>query len=118
VSEPNNFFFIAFDGAEAVGYVKLKDGASPPALENISSLEIARIYVSKKSIGNGIGRLLMEQCIAFAKEKNKELLWLGVWEKNQRAIDFYQRWGFEKFSDHYFQLGDDIQQDWLMKKKL
>jgi len=48
----------------------------------------------------------------------KEIVWLGVWEKNNRAISFYKKWGFEKFGEHSFTLGDDIQNDWLMKKEL
>jgi ribosomal protein S18 acetylase RimI-like enzyme len=48
----------------------------------------------------------------------KQALWLGVWEKNERAINFYHRWGFEKFGEHDFILGDDVQTDWLMKKEL
>ena len=40
----------------------------------------------------------------------------GVWEKNYRAIEFYTKWGFEKFDDTDFLLGDEVQKDWLMKK--
>jgi len=60
----------------------------------------------------------MEHCIKLAAEKNKELIWLGVWERNQRAISFYQKFGFEKFGEHDFVLGNDVQTDWLMKKML
>jgi ribosomal protein S18 acetylase RimI-like enzyme len=60
----------------------------------------------------------MQQCIDIALEKEKELLWLGVWEHNHRAIGFYKKWGFEKFSTHTFMLGNDAQTDWLMKKEL
>ena len=41
-----------------------------------------------------------------------------MWEKNQRAIDFYKAFGFEKFDETRFLLGKDIQNDWLMKKVL
>jgi ribosomal protein S18 acetylase RimI-like enzyme len=60
----------------------------------------------------------MQSCIAIAKQKAKEVVWLGVWEKNQRAIDFYLKFGFEKFGECDFLLGDDVQRDWLMKKHL
>ena len=49
---------------------------------------------------------------------NKQVIWLSVWEKNQRAIDFYNRWGFEKFADHTFILGNEVQNDWLLKKEI
>ena len=60
----------------------------------------------------------MQRSIDICREKNKEVLWLGVWEKNQRAIDFYTRWGFEKFDETTFLLGDDLQNDWLMRKTI
>ncbi len=60
----------------------------------------------------------MEQCIAVASQKQKEVIWLGVWKQNHSAISFYHKWGFEKFSTHQFILGDDVQTDWLMKKTL
>ncbi len=81
-------------------------------------MEIARLYVSKDAIGNGVGKLLMQESISIAKQRGKSLIWLGVWEHNKRAIDFYTKWGFEKFATHFFKLGDDNQTDWLMKKSL
>ena len=87
-------------------------------LGNRNSIEIARIYAATNAIGKGVGKTLMQKCIEIAQEKKKDVLWLGVWEKNNRAIDFYIKWGFEKFSTHIFMLGDDPQTDWLMKKEL
>jgi ribosomal protein S18 acetylase RimI-like enzyme len=43
-------------------------------------------------------------------------VWLGVWEKNLRAISFYEKNGFIAFDQHIFQLGDDRQTDIMMKK--
>ena len=87
-------------------------------MENGTALEIARIYAVQKSIGKGVGRALMQHCIEIARQRNFRIIWLGVWEKNQKAITFYSKWGFEKFGDHMFMLGNDPQTDWLMKKVL
>jgi ribosomal protein S18 acetylase RimI-like enzyme len=81
-------------------------------------MELARLYAETKWIGKGAGKALMEASIKIAKQKGMSVLWLGVWEKNPKAINFYQRFGFEKFSDADFRLGNDIQKDWLMKKVL
>ena len=107
--KPNHFFYLAIQDTEPAGYLFLKD---EPALD---SIEISRIYVRKPFIGKGAGRLLMETAISFAKTRNKTSLWLGVWEQNHRAIRFYESFGFKKFSEHDFILGDDLQCDWLMK---
>jgi hypothetical protein len=81
------------------------------------AIEIARIYAVKSSIER-CWQALMQKCIDFAMLKKHHTIWLGVWEHNQRAIDFYTRWGFEKFAEHDFILGNDVQKDWLMKKLL
>jgi ribosomal protein S18 acetylase RimI-like enzyme len=60
----------------------------------------------------------MSECLQFARENNSKWVWLGVWENNERAIAFYKRWGFERFNEHIFMLGNDAQTDWLMKKSI
>jgi ribosomal protein S18 acetylase RimI-like enzyme len=118
VGARSNIFLLAYDEGEVAGYVKLRDDRVPLSMGNVTALEVARIYAMTNKIGKGVGSLLMQSCIDIAKERNKEWLWLGVWEKNQRAIGFYTKWGFEKFDETDFLLGDDLQRDWLMKKKI
>ena len=113
---PENIFLAAFIDDELVGYAKLSESKNPMELEDAEAIEIGRIYAVQKTIGLGVGKALMQACIGIAKEKNKQLIWLGVWERNQRAISFYSKFGFEKFGEHDFVLGNDVQTDWLMKK--
>jgi ribosomal protein S18 acetylase RimI-like enzyme len=118
VDLPGNTFLLAYCNDEPVGYVRLRENNNPPELAGLQTLEIARIYVEQRMIGKGIGKTLMQHCIKIAREKGKHYVWLGVWEKNYSAIDFYRAWGFKKFGTHAFILGDDVQTDWLMIKKL
>lgn len=118
VGAPGNIFIIADYNEQAAGYARLRENNNPPELEGMDTIEIARIYAEKEMIGKGIGKALMEKAIAIAREQKKRLIWLGVWEKNFRAIEFYKSWGFKKFSDHPFVVGNDVQTDWLMKKEL
>jgi diamine N-acetyltransferase len=118
VTEPGNTFFLAFDDDTPVGYVRMREGKKFPEFESKDSIEIARIYSVNSYLGTGVGEQLMRQCVFIAKELKKEIIWLGVWEKNPRAIAFYTKWGFEKFGDQDFLLGDDLQKDWLLMKKL
>jgi ribosomal protein S18 acetylase RimI-like enzyme len=118
VGAAGSTFLLASFGEEVVGYARLRETGNPLLLENGVALEIARIYAMQKSIGKGIGSALMQRCIDIGREKNFRVIWLGVWENNQKAITFYTKWGFEKFGEHTFMLGDDLQTDWLMKKVL
>lgn len=118
VGAPNNIFLLASEDEQPVGYVMLKEDNNPPELSGIKSIEVSRIYITQSYLGKGIGKLMMKECINIAIERKKDFIWLGVWEHNIRAIDFYLKWGFQKFSTHIFKLGDDNQTDWLMKKSL
>lgn len=118
VSEPGNIFLLAFDGDVPVGYVRMREGEKYPEFGGKDAIEIVRIYSVNSYLGTGVGQQLMRQCVFIAKEIKKEIIWLGVWEKNPRAIAFYTKWGFEKFAEHEFLLGDDVQTDWLMMKKI
>ncbi len=118
VKEPWLIFFLAYMDKEPVGYVKMRQGSVPMELVNHSCIEIARIYSVQHTIGKGVGKKLMQTCHDVAVQKGRDTLWLGVWEKNLRAIHFYTQWGFEKFGEQEFILGDDVQTDWLMKKTI
>jgi len=114
----HSHFLLAEKGSQCLGYAMLKESPPPQGLPSGASVEISRIYVVKNAVGQGVGESLMEACLAEARAKKCDWIWLGVWEHNQRAIAFYVKWGFEKFGSHSFLLGDDLQTDWLMKKRL
>lgn len=118
VGAPGNTFLMAYADEKLVGYVRLLDGFPPREIKEFPTIEIARIYTVADAIGKGVGSALMQRCVEIARERNKKSIWLGVWEKNDRAIAFYTKWGFEKFGEHDFVLGDDVQRDWMMRKLL
>jgi diamine N-acetyltransferase len=116
VADPANHYFLVHDQHKAVGYALLIN-RTHQALDNLmTSMEIARIYIRQNCLGKGIGKALMNRAISFAQAQQKNAVWLGVWEHNHRAIDFYRSMGFTKFGEHDFLLGDDVQRDWLMVK--
>jgi diamine N-acetyltransferase len=118
VGAPGNVFLLAYLGDELAGYAFMCETTAPSALAGSRPIEIGRFYAEKHMIGKGVGRALMQNCLKTAAELNKDMVWLGVWEHNQRAIAFYTRWGFEKFGEHIFVLGRDPQTDWWMKRKI
>ena len=75
----------------------------------------SRIYVLSSFHGKKVGQLLYDHALQIAREKNVQFVWLGVWEENPRAIQFYKKNGFIEFDKHIFKLGDDLQTDIMMK---
>lgn len=108
------FFLLEVDGALA-GYAKVNFVPAQTDLNDNSSLEVARLYLLNSYIGQGLGKALLNHTINFAKLNRKKYLWLGVWEKNIRAIKFYEKHGLSIFSSHPFPFGDEIQTDFLMR---
>lgn len=119
VNHPDSQFFIAWEGQSPIGYLKVNTGLAQTELQqDESTLEIERIYVLSAYHGKKVGQLLYEKALEVAGLLKKSSIWLGVWEKNPRAIKFYTKNGFVPFGQHLFKMGDDEQTDIMMKKKL
>jgi ribosomal protein S18 acetylase RimI-like enzyme len=113
----SEFYFIHYDGRLA-GYLKINIKDAQNELKNENALEIERIYVLKDFHGKGLGLQLLQQAVLMANRLKKDFVWLGVWEKNSKAIRFYRKSGFVDFDQHKFILGEDVQTDIMMKLEL
>ncbi len=118
LSEEDSTFFLVFDNEQAVGYARMRTSHNHENPEDEHTIEIERLYVLKSHLGKQVGKVLMETCLAFAAAKKHASIWLGVWEHNHRALRFYEKWNFKKFSSHVFMLGNDPQTDLLLKRDL
>jgi diamine N-acetyltransferase len=115
---PDSEFYFATTDKKVVGYLKVNLGQAQTELKVNNALEIERIYVLKEFHGKQVGQLLYNKALQVAKHHNVDILWLGVWEANPRAIRFYQKNGFVEFDKHIFKLGNDEQTDIMMKLEL
>ena len=113
----SEFYFAILDG-EITGYLKINFGQTQTEMKDENSLEIERIYVLKDFHGKKVGQQLYEKAMEIAHRKNVDYVWLGVWEKNSRAIRFYEKNGFVAFDRHVFHLGNDQQTDIMMKLQM
>jgi len=111
------FYFAKMDD-KIIGYLKVNFGKTQTDFKEDDSIEIERVYVLSEFHGKNVGKKLLDKAIEISREKNAKSVWLGVWEKNYKAIRFYQKNGFLEFGKHPFILGDDIQTDILMKLQL
>jgi diamine N-acetyltransferase len=118
LSDANIIFLIAELENKPVGYAKLKVDSKDESITGTKPIEIERIYSLQEYIGKGIGKALMQAAIDKAKQKDCNSIWLGVWEKNPKAINFYKKWGFREVGTHIFMLGDDPQRDFIMELNL
>jgi len=112
---PDSQFYFARTNNHIAGYLKLNFGNAQTELQDDQAVEIERIYVLQSFQGTKIGKALFEKTLNIANEKNLNYIWLGVWEKNLKAIQFYTKNGFVAFDKHQFVLGNDVQTDIMMK---
>jgi ribosomal protein S18 acetylase RimI-like enzyme len=117
LNSESSFYFARID-EKIIGYLKVNFGKAQTDFKEDDSIEIERVYVLSEFQGKEVGKKLLDKAIEISSEKNAKSVWLGVWEKNYKAIRFYHKNGFVEFGKHPFILGDDIQTDILMKLKL
>lgn len=113
----SQFFFVYFNH-EVAGYLKVNTNEAQSEEMGDESLEIERIYIKNKFQKHGLGKYLFNKAVEIALESNKKKIWLGVWEKNENAIAFYEKMGFVQTGAHSFYMGDEEQIDFIMIKTL
>jgi len=114
----NSAFYFAKNTNHVIGYFKINRKDAQTEFKDDTCMEIERIYLDQDHQGQGYGTEMLNQVKLIALDEGLRYLWLGVWEKNARAIQFYQKNGFDVFSEHEFQMGDEVQIDKLMICKL
>ena len=118
IADPNVTYLVGeIDGSPAA-YAMVRNVPAPPSVTGPSPLELVRFYVDRPWHGAGIARTLMQACDDEARRRGAQTLWLGVWEKNPRAIRFYEKCGFRDVGSQTFMVGDDAQTDRVMVRSI
>ena len=118
LKDNNSEFYFATLDDDVIGYLKLNFGQSQTEIKDDKAIEIERIYVLRSFHGKSVGQILYDRAMHIARLRNADFVWLGVWEENPRAINFYKKNGFVEFDKHVFKLGNDEQTDIMMKLQL
>lgn len=115
---PESIFILAESAGELLAFAKVNWGTAQTVARGAHSFELERLYVVKHAKGKGLGSILMEWALNQARANGAEELWLGVWEHNLEAREFYARHGFSEVGSHIFTLGSDAQTDLILAKPL
>lgn len=103
---------------EAIAYLKLNKGPAPEAIQADRPLQINRLYITSAWTGRGLGDQLMQLSLEKALQHSHDVVWLTVWEHNERAKRFYQKYGFREVGELEFILGQDVQRDLYMQREV
>lgn len=111
-------WYMAFLDAVPVGFIKIRWDNQPFHVAGRKALELQRIYVLQEYQGFSIGSALIGEVKRYAQAEGFETVWLQVWQKNTKAIKFYQASGFVVYETTRFIMGSEVQQDFLMRYDL
>jgi len=118
ILDPSIDTLIAESEGEIAGFAMVREKHSPPGVTVRKPVELWRFYVDKPWQGRGLARALMTAVEDSARARGGRELWLGVWERNERAQAFYRKCGFEKVGQQIFVVGSDPQTDHVMLRPL
>jgi diamine N-acetyltransferase len=115
LASPDFRFFIAWISGIPVGFTKIRKDRKPKGITGLKSMEIERIYVLQEFQGFTVGKELMNMVKGLARTEGDQVLWLQVWQKNDKAIQFYRKAGFVVYETNTFEFGREIHQDFLLR---
>lgn len=114
LADPDITTLLAGTEHALAAYAQLRRGHGPDCVSGESPLELWRFYVAREWHGRGLAHALMRHVEAEAERRGARTLWLGVWERNERALAFYRKCGFTDVGSHVFMVGSDAQTDRIM----
>ena len=114
IRDPQRATLVVEHDSRLIAYAQLHWSTPPQCVAGRAPLELKRFYLLQSLHGSGIARELMQAAIERAAALGADVIWLGVWERNPRAIRFYEKCGFTLAGDHVFQMGRDPQRDLVM----
>jgi ribosomal protein S18 acetylase RimI-like enzyme len=119
IGDPERTVILALGSSdEAIGYATMRRGTRSNGVTADRPAEVQRIYADRTYHGRGVGGALMTACVEQARAWGCDVVWLAVWERNPRAIAFYEKSGFRKVGRQTFMLGKDLQYDHVMARML
>ncbi|MBY0384030.1 GNAT family N-acetyltransferase, partial [bacterium] len=116
LSNPLYFTFGVFLQDRLIGYIQMYLNREEVYVG--IDLELKRFYLLEEFHGKGYAEIMMKACEQQARKLGYSKFWLGVWEKNFKALRFYQKQGFEKISAHDFVMGSETQTDFILMKTI
>ena len=119
LTDPRHTYLLAEQRGELAGYALVRaEGETPECVAPRPAVEVVRFYVDRAWHGRGLAGRLMAACEAEARNRGARAMWLGVWDRNHRAIGFYAKSGFRDVGSHEFVLGTDRQTDRVMAREI
>ena len=118
LKDKNNLFSLIYYNMLPVGYIKLVKNSSNKNIKSTNVCKLERLYILNDFVGKKIGSKAMEHIIEKITELKFEELWLAVYYKNNKAINFYKKYGFVNVGNIIFKVENSDFDNYVLSKKL
>ena len=115
--DAGDVIYLAFLGKALAGYVKCGALGLPAHNVEPDASELHRLYVLKPYHGRGLGKALMDAALESAPLKHSPAIYLGVWEHNLKAQQFYSRYGFVPHGEYTYWVGSHADREFIYKRE-
>ncbi|MHB0754103.1 GNAT family N-acetyltransferase [Polaribacter sp. M15] len=106
ISDANFQFHVIYVKDVLAGFSKIIPNTQNEHIKAANVTKMERLYLVKEFYNLGLGKKLFEFNLNLAKQKNQKGIWLYVWIKNYRAINFYKKNGFKKIASYNFPISE------------
>lgn len=109
--QPNSIYYVAEENGIILG------GCGVYPTENLPEgcAELVKFYLSNKSRGKGIGKMMIEKCLEAATAIGYTHLYLESFPQFERAVSMYEKAGFEMLPGPLGNSGHFACTIWMLK---
>src|SRR5260221_10399641 len=80
-----------------------------------ATCELVKMYLTARARGKGLGKLLIQKCLEFAKEAGYKHVYLETMPELQRAMPVYEKFGFRYLDGPMGNTGNFGCPIWMLK---
>ena len=110
--EPRSTYFVARYEDKILGGAGIFPSPGLPE----DTCELVKMYLVPEARGLGLGKLLIENCLAFAKENGYKNVYLETMPELKKALDVYAKFGFQYLDKQMGNTGHFGCNLWMLKK--
>jgi len=108
LNNPENIFHIIYYNNQPAGYSKIIFNTPYPLIKSTAVTKMERLYLLKEFYDLKLGSVLFDFNSRLSRQANQAGMWLYVWTKNERAVHFYKKHGFEIIGKDDFKISPTL----------
>ena len=109
--KPGSIYYVALMDDELVG----GGGIYPSDGLPNGTCELVKMYLLPEARGIGLGKRIIEECLAFAKEKGYSQVYIESMPELENALKVYEKFGFKYISAPLGNTGHHGCEKWMLR---